>query len=449
MAITERGGTSSFFQNRILWYGFIIAGGLDIWHGLAHFYPVLPDFSVRHNARDWGRLFTERPWNAIGSVPVPFYPFVIGLGFLLPLDLSFSIWFFFIVNRLQRVFGSAVGIPSPFPYLSEQSIGAWMAIFVSALVVTRKHLAGVLRTLLGRPGGVDDVQEPIRYRTAVFLIGLSALFIIWFCLRAGMTLPIIIPFFAFFYALSLGITRVRAELGPPAHEMAGMVNAQQFLLNILGTRPIGPNNLAVFPYFWFFSGRGYREHIMPHQLEGFKMAERARMNTKRLVLAMLIAIIMGSLASFWATVSELYRLGGAVTGAGGGIGPSVGHIGQFGWLAGLFAYPHGPDIPATSFMAGGMIFTFLLMIMRMRFIWWPLHPAGYAISMTFGVEYFWSCLVISTVVKWIVLKYGGPASYRKVVSFFFGVILGEYCVGAFWSVLSVIIRAPIYDFAPG
>jgi hypothetical protein len=449
MAITERGGTSSFFQNRLLWYGFMIAAALDIWHGLAHFYPILPDFNVRHDARNWGRFFTERPWNAIGGVPVPLYPFVIGLGFLLPMDLSFSIWFFFVVNRLQRVFGSAAGIPSPFPYLSEQSIGAWMAIFVMALTVTRRHLANVARTILGRPNGIDDSQEPIRYRTALVLIILSSLFILWFCLKAGMTIPIILPFFGFFFAISIAITRVRAEVGPPAHEMAGMVNAQQFLLNILGTRPIGSNNLAVFPYFWFFSGRGYREHIMPHQLEAFKMAERARMNTKRLVLAMIIAVLAGSLASFWATVSELYRLGGAVTGAGGGIGPSVGHIGQFNWLAGLFAYPSGPDIPAISFMTGGMIFTFLLMVMRMRFIWWPLHPAGYAISMTFGVEYFWTCLVISTLIKWIVLKYGGASMYRKATYVFFGVILGEYCVGAFWSVLSVIIRAPIYDFAPG
>ena len=180
------------------------------------------------------------------------------------------------------------------------------------------------------------------------------------------------------------------------------------------------------------------------------MAERAQMNTKRLVMAMVIAVLAGSIASFWATVSELYRLGGAVTGAGGGIGPSIGHVsGQFRWLAGLLAYPRGPDIPAISFMTGGMIFTFILMIMRMRFIWWPLHPAGYAISMTFGVEYFWTCLVISTVIKFIVLKYGGSALYRKATYVFFGVILGEYCVGAFWSVLSVIIGAPIYDFAPG
>ena len=449
LAITERGGSASFFRNRILWIGFISAATLDVWHGLAHFYPILPDFSVRHNARNWGTFFTEKPWNAVGTITVPLYPFVIGLGFLLPLDLSFSIWFFYIVEKLQRVFGSAVAIPPPFPYFSEQSIGAWLAIFVATLVITRRHLLNVARTILGRPNGLDDSDEPIRYRTCLVLIILSALFITWFCLKAGMTLLIILPYFAFFYALSVAITRVRAEIGPPAHEMAGMVNGQQFLINILGTRRIGPNNLTVFPYFWFFSGRGYREHIMPHQLEAFKIAERTGMNTKRLVAAMMIAVLFGALASFWATVSELYRLGGAITGAGGGVGPSIGHIYQFRWLAGLLAYPRDPDATAMGFMAGSMGFTFLLMLMRMRFIWWPLHPAGYALSMTGGVGYFWTCLVISTTIKWFVLRFGGPALYRKAVGFFFGVILGEYCVGAFWSVLSVIIRTPIYDFAPG
>ena len=57
-----------------------------------------------------------------------------------------------------------MGIPPPFPYNSEQSIGGWMAIFVIALLVTRKHIAKVARTILGMPGGIDDSQEPIRYR---------------------------------------------------------------------------------------------------------------------------------------------------------------------------------------------------------------------------------------------------------------------------------------------
>lgn len=449
LAITEHGGHAHLFKKRIFWLGFILAGLLDIWHGLAYFFPHLPDFTVRHDQRDWGIFFTSKPWSAIGWLPIPLYPFVIALGFLLPIDLSVSIWFFFVVNRLQRVIGSATGIPSPFPYLSEQSIGSWLMVAAAALWTTRKHLIGVIGTILKRPYGIDDSNEPIRYRTVLSLFVMATLFIVWFCLKIGMTLTIILPFFVFFYLFSLALTRIRAEIGPPAHEMAFGVNAQNFLVKILGTRMIGPRNLSIFPLFWFFSGRGYREHIMPHQLESYKMAERSNMNTKKLTFVMLLAIIVGSIASFWAIVSELYRLGGAVTGDGGGIGSSIAVIYQFDWLENLLIYPRETDLTAIIFMLAGGIFTLALILARMKFMWWPLHPAGYALSTGFGVEYFWSCLIISSMLKWFFLKLGGVSSYRQAILLFFGVILGEYCVGAFWSVLSVVIGQPIYDFAPG
>jgi uncharacterized membrane protein len=443
LAITEGGGTSKFFRNKILWTGFGIASALDIINGLNVFYPMIPRIPVRHNYYDLGRYFTEKPWNAMGSIPFPLYPFVIGLGYILPLDLSFSLWFFYIFRKLQEVFTSAVGIRLPrFPYLSEQSAGAWFGIFFISIWVTRKHLKEVFKKVFGIKTSLDDFEEPMSYRLTIILIVVSFVFLIWFCIKAGMTFWIIVAFFAIFYAFSLAITRARAELGPPAHEMAGMMNSQQILVNVIGSRRVGAGNLTVSMYFWFFSGRGYREHIMPHQLEGFKMAERAKMSNKKLVLAMILAIIFGSLASFWALVSELYRLGGET-------GPSVGHIGQFGWLQNELNYPKGTDFPAIIAMLIGLIFTFFLMFMRMRLLWWPFHPVGYALSTNFGVEYFWSCLVISTIVKYAVLKFGGANGYRKGLSFFFGIILGEYCVGAFWSVISVILQTYTYDFAPG
>ncbi len=441
MAITEKGGASGFFKDKILWIGFGAAAALDILNGLNALFPFVPGFAVRHNLRTL--RFTERPWSAMGGVPVPLYPFVIGLGYLLPLDLSFSMWFFFVFKKLQQVFVSATGMRvAGAPFLSEQSIGGWLAVFFAAVWSTRRHLAKVGKHLVGVQK-MDDSKEPISYRAAGVMLLVCSAYIVYFCLNAGMTLAIILPFFAFFFAISIGITRVRAEFGPPAHEMAGMVNAQQFLINILGTRGFGFQNLGVVPYFWFFSGRGYREHIMPHQLEGFKMAERANMNTKRLVFAIGAALVIGSLASWWAGVSEMYRLGHARA------APFVGHIGQFNWVAGHFSNPVDPNRPAMAAMAGGMIFTFLLMLMRMKFMWWPFHPAGYAISMTFGVEYFWSCLVISSALKLIILKFAGMKANRRATKFFFGVILGEYCVGAFWSALSVILQARTYDFAPG
>ena len=48
---------------------------------------------------------------------------------------------------------------------------------------------------------------------------------------------------------------------------------------------------------------------MPHQLEGFQLASRARFNPKPLVWVMLLAVLVGSIASFWAYLHDVYHFG--------------------------------------------------------------------------------------------------------------------------------------------
>ncbi len=69
--------------------------------------------------------------------------------------------------------------------------------------------------------------------------------------------------------------------------------------------------------------------------------------------------------------------------------------------------------------------------------------------MAFGVEYFWSCLLIASVLKWLTLRFGGLRSYRQFLPLAFGIIIGEYTMGAIWSVLSIHMGQFIYDFSPG
>ena len=56
-----------------------------------------------------GTALIEKPWNAIGTLPMRFYPFLIGLSFLIPLDLTFSTWFFFLLRKLERLVGAITG----------------------------------------------------------------------------------------------------------------------------------------------------------------------------------------------------------------------------------------------------------------------------------------------------------------------------------------------------
>ena len=440
MAIVEDGGKMSFFKDKILIIGFACGAGLNILNGLHFLFPVVPNLPVSYLDHDIGKYFTSRPWNAIGSMRLPLYPFAIGLGFFLPLDLSFSIWFFYLFRKAQQVFGSAMGLQflPGFPYLNQQSTGAWFGVFFVAMWLSRNHLKSVAKNIFLGADKDKYADEPFSYRVASIGILAGIAFLSIFCYRAGMSLNIILPFFIIFFMLSIAITRMRAELGPPTHEIVNM-NSGNILVDILGTRRVGANNMSIFPLFWFFSGRGYRSHLMPHQLESFKMAERARMDSKKLTYGMIIAMAVGGLSAFWALLHLSFKWGMSKI--------PIGHdSGTFSLLQGRLNNPAGTDIPSVIFMGVGLIFTFLLMLMRTLFLWWPLHPAGYALSMNFGIDYIWSCLVFSSLIKWIVLKFGGLQLHRKTAIFFFGIILGEYCTGGFWSLISIILQQRTYDF---
>lgn len=454
MALTQDGGSLSFFLHKPLWLGILLGASLDIWNGLATLYPALPLMVVRHDHpdRNLGAFFTSYPWNQVGAIPMPLYPFIVALGYFLPLDLSFSLWFFYLVKLVLRVLAATIGVPpgrlSAFPYFSQQSFGAWIALTVTALWMARHHFREVwLKIWEPEKSTLDDSAEPMSYRMAALGILLGMGFITFFCLKAGMTLGIILIYFAFFFFLSVGITRIRAELGPPAHEMAGNLNGSALLTLFLGSQGVGINNLTIMTMFWWFSGRGYRTHPMPCQLEAMKMGQQGGVNMKGMGFAMMFAMFVGALASFWAALHLQY---------GSGINAMTAHNwGQFQQVKALADSPIPPDFWGQAWVGLGGLAALGMAWMRTRFLWWPFHPAGYAIALTFGAEYYWSCLFIAWLVKLFVLRYGGYKLNRQVMPFMFGLILGEYAIGAFWSLLSMflnegrIINIKTYDFAPG
>lgn len=435
LALTDEGGAGGLFRNPYMWTAFALAGGIDLLNGLNYFFPAIPRIPVKYS--QLGTVFTTKPWNAIGRLPWPLYPFAIGLGFFLPLDLSFSIWFFYLFRKAQQVGASAMGLRNwpGFPYLNEQSSGAWMGLAFLAVWMTRRHLRSVMKAVWVS-GWLDESREPMSYRMAVMGGGIGFVLLMVFSVGAGMSLWTAGFFFAIYYGFSIAIARMRAELGPPTHELTPM-NAEHVLVDLFGTRRLGASSLTVMALYWFFN-RSYRNHPMPVQLEAFKMAERTRMNNRRLWVVMMLSVLVAVPVSFGSLLYMTYNMN---TAPGSGFAWET-----FNRLQGRLMTPTGPDLPAIFFLGVGFLFTFLLMGMRMRFLWWPLHPAGYALSTNFGIDYIWFCLVIASVAKFVVLRYGGVKAHQKAVPFFLGLILGEFTVGSFWSALSVVLQKRTYTF---
>jgi hypothetical protein len=173
---------------------------------------------------------------------------------------------------------------------------------------------------------------------------------------------------------------------------------------------------------------------MPNQLEAFKMAEESRISNRGVLFAMFIATMVGILATFWANLHVLYRDGALA---------NVIHFKSWvGWesfnrLQGWLTNPTGSDANGATFMLVGACLTLLMMVMRARFLWWPFHPAGYALGVSFAMNYFWFAFFISWLIKYMLIRHGGARTQSKAAPFFLGLILGDYVLGSIWAIAGI------------
>jgi hypothetical protein len=438
----------SLYRSKLFWIGFGIAAGIDLMSGLNFWFPSIPAFTVR--VQDLSRIFSDKPLNGMNPFQISFYPFVIGLGILLPVDLLFSCWFFYFFWKAQRVLTIAMAWDTTpnFPYINEQSFAGYIGLAAFTLWTGRHYFAATLRRALGRApveGAYveDDRREPWSYRFAYLGLILGALALMGFCLATGMSLWVIVIFFFIYFMLSIAVTRIRAELGPPAHDLHNG-GPEVFLVDAFGSKNLGAHNLTMFSMFYFFN-RAYRAHPMPFQLEGLKIAERARMDSRRLTWAIMAAAVWGCLCAFWAFLHIGYQIG---AGTAKVVGPVTWAFGPEPWnrLQGWLQNPEAPRPQALAAMAVGFTFTILLMALRMRFYWWPFHPVGYAVSSSWSLNIIWLPLLIAWGVKLLLLRYGGLKLYRDALPFFFGLILGEFVMGSLWTLIGIAMGIPSYGF---
>ena len=436
--LPSRMTSDGFFTNRLMWIAFGLVAAFDIINGLHHVFPAIP--SVYEKAYRF--RFTEKPFSAMGWLRLGIYPFVLGIGFLIPLDLLFSTWFFFWVWKGQQIVGSVMGLEGTgYPYINYQGFGAYMGIFLIAVWRGRRYLQNLLGAKTDRTSTQD---APMSNRTLVLALISAVAFLTFFCLRAGMSLWAILVFFGLYFAFSTAVSRMRAELGSPMHDLH-YTGPERVMVAALGTRPLGPNNLSMFSFFWFFT-RTFDSHPMPHQLEGFKLASTSGIRSRFMLFAILIALFVGILSQFWALISVPYQLGALHEMSRV---PIV--YGSEPWrqLQKWLTHPLAPNYWEVGFTGIGLLFALFLMLMRMKFFWFPFHPAAYAaVCGSWAVNYIWFSLGIVWVLKLVLLKYGGRNAHRKAMPFFLGLILGQFTVGSLWTILGMVFNIPTYGIWP-
>ena len=77
----------------------------------------------------------------------------------------------------------------------------------------------------------------------------------------------------------------------------------------------------------------------------------------------------------------------------------------------------------------------VLMWLKQRFLWWPIHPLSLPISSMWMTDAIMLSVFLSWSIKGIILKYGGSRLYHNGKPFFIGLVAGQFVCMGVWMVI--------------
>lgn len=438
----------SLLSNRVFLIGFAAPFVIDVMNTIHLNLPAVPYFPTRTSDQpDISTLFTAAPWNAIGHTPISLYPFVIGIAFLLSVDMTFSCWFFWLVTKLEAVFGAAAGISSEatgggqsaWPFLGHQGAGAFLALTVVGLWMSRSYLRETWQIAFQRRGG--DREEPMPYRLAYLGLGICVAALVGWSVLAGLrgVVATVVIVLAFLYMIAAA--RIRAETGN-AWLFGPDVDAYRLMTTTFGSAVYTPIDLTVLAYLRSaIANYDLRCLSMPNQFDAYKMADALRVDRRRLTYALILSIVMGIVISFAVALTIWYAYG-----AGAKTDSWRTYMGRmpFDQLSSTLDTPLKPDVTGMAALAAGFLITTALMLLRIRFTWWVFHPVGYAMANTATMNQVWLPFFIAWLLKTFILRYGGMRLYRQSLPFFYGLIVGDFIAGGLTTAIGCFTGINVY-----
>ncbi len=439
---------ASLLTNRWLWVGFVLSAGSALFSGLNRFFPVVPAISTP--LFFLGDSFEAVPWNAMAQfgLPIRIYPWVVGFGILMPQEVLFSYWFFYWFVLLQKAALTAFGwqVSADSPLIRKEVGGAMLALLPAIIWSGRSYFKAVWWRILRRPGGADDSQEPLPYRAAFIIMLICVTIMLLMLWAAGMSPWLSIFVLAIYFAFTIAVTRARAEMGGPANEL-GLLNHDAMLVGIFGGGIFRPRDLTMLSLTSWW-GTAYGQDPIPHQIEGYKLAQLAGFSNRKMLLALTLAAVVGVPAAFIMLLGPLYKMGidapfcgyrGTIYNASG-----ISYARLANWLS-VGAPPDPENSHQLAAMGGGFFFSLFLYAMRARHFWWPFHPLGFVMAGNYYTNFFWPSIFVAWVTKSLLFRYGGRSGYTRMLPLFFGFILGDAIMGSVWSICGIIYRVSVFN----
>jgi len=436
----------------VFWIGVAISFLVNFMSTLSSKVPSIPAVPLGPTPIvQWQKV---GPLAGLGEIDLVFWPWMIAVAYLIPKELSFSAWFFWLVRLALTVTAIAAGAEpqrpeewysTSFPAPYAQGGGAALALGIWVLWIARQHLLRAARIALGFGARQADAAEPLSYRVALIGFVLTFTWMVCFFLFAGCRLWFGLVLVSLIVGYYLLWARLRAETGlgflPFPQEI------QDAIVVPFGASIFRPRELvALISTRWaFFPGFGESfEVVTGNALEGFKVADAAQLNARRLAYATVGGFVIALLFGSYLVLTRTYQYGYFNLGVGAAYSWTSWQTRNDGNR--IFEYLTNPgrsDYDGLAAMAAGAAFAVFLGVMRLRFWWWPFHPVGYIAANCWGMHWNYLPFFLGWALKTLVIRYGGLRLYRATVPLAIGLIVGDLLNSGTWALVALLTRGRV------
>ncbi|MGD2173821.1 MAG: hypothetical protein PVJ27_00315 [Candidatus Brocadiaceae bacterium] len=415
---------SSILRSRAFWIGGGLAFLLGSSAGLRHYFGFFPALNLKHSVEGLGPM----------ALPIQVGPVVLGLTFLIPNRVAFSVWFLALLSWVLRSFIRAYNFGLDewmlygvvgHPELQHVAMGAMTAFAVGSVWLARRHLLRVVRCATGRDPGYD-AGEPTSYRTALLVFGVGLVVALVWLNRVGMSLVATAGLLLLTLVVYYAMARIIAQCGLPA--INSPVVPSPYMASLFGSRLLGRETIIGLGAHltWHadlrnspLSGAGHGMYLTGRRSAGLFWS---------MMGGLLITYVVASLF----TIYLGYRHGASA------MQPwyiyNSSHLTWF-WTSALSQADADPSYAGMVWTGVGCVIMAALMVAQRALFWWPLHPVGFLTSGAFLVTHFWFSIFLAWLIKVLVVYLGGQAAYRTGRRFFIGLVLGNFAVGGVWAIV--------------
>ena len=444
----------TIFANRFMWLGFAITLPLVILKGLHFYIPGIP-----------GALFSSDIWTAptidaqlgitnpilrayLTDVRVTLVFSLLAIMLLVEKDILFSIWFTFLLYHLMPMFGRMFNFNRfpEYPWQWQQSLGSTIGYALVGIIAARQHLWKVIKHIFGKKQ-FDDSHEIVSYRVAAICIIVSIAMLTGWGIWTHIGWKTSVFYLGFMLMLGFMASRLRAECGP-AFGYWTPTSAMMLISALGGFAVFGSTGMLVAVMIGAFLTTSVFYFIPPVQLEMLELARHYKIRQRDIGHALFIGLIGG------VVIGGLIFL--AWTYGKGANNLKFQFPYEQSWQLNRYNTPEasinrefldnkiGLNPESRAFdvvhnvnargVAIGIVVTGLLAFLRSTFMWFPIHPLGYVLAISyFGITVWFTCFV-AWLIRSIVLRVGGAHTVRR------GLI--PFSVGMF---LACIVSIIIFD----